>query len=464
MKAAPFEYLRPGTLDAALAALDHPDAKIIAGGQSLVPMMAFRLAAPARLVDLGAVPGLSGVTERQDGGVSIGALVTHAQALADPVLAARYPVIAQALARVAHIAIRNRGTLGGSLCHADPSAEWPVLARLLDGVMELAGPEGVREVPAADFFDAPLATAVNDGEVLTALHLPPLPPGSVMAFDEVSQRAGDFAIVAAGVVLEVDGDRIASARLALGGVGDTPVRLTALEESLAGLPARAGALSDALTNAATGLEPPDDPQASAAFRLHLVPRLLARVAAAALADGPAPDAHPLPDRQTLAPRETATDIATITLTVNGEPVQANVPARLLASDFLRDHLGLTGTHVGCEHGVCGACTISVDGRTARSCLTFAVQLEGATVETVEALGLPRALHPIQDAFRRHHALQCGFCTPGILMTVREMLDTLPLRDDDEIRDALSGNLCRCTGYDHIVRAVRDLADARDATP
>src|SRR5690606_21248879 len=114
-----------------------------------------------------------------------------------------------------------------------------------------------------------------------------------------------------------------------------------------------------------------------------------------------------------APRDTATDNGAIALTVNGETVRATVPARLLASDFLRDHLGLTGTHVGCEHGVCGACTITLNGQTARSCLTFAIQLDGADVETVEALGIPRALHPIQEAFRRHHALQCGFCTPGI---------------------------------------------------
>lgn len=151
----------------------------------------------------------------------------------------------------------------------------------------------------------------------------------------------------------------------------------------------------------------------------------------------------------------------ITLTVNGEELTGRAEPRMLASDFLREVLGLTGTHVGCEQGVCGACTIRLNGATARSCLLFAGQLEGADITTVEGLGSPRKMHSIQEAFRRHHALQCGFCTPGFLMTVAEILETEALETDDEIRDALSGNLCRCTGYEHIVRAVRDLVNERD---
>lgn len=154
----------------------------------------------------------------------------------------------------------------------------------------------------------------------------------------------------------------------------------------------------------------------------------------------------------------------ISLTVNGEDVDAFVEPRMLAADFLRDDLGLTGTHVGCEHGVCGACTIALDGVSARSCLLLAVQLDRANVQTVEGMGTMRNMHPIQDAFRELHALQCGFCTPGFLITVREILDTLPLENDDEIRDALTGNICRCTGYAHIVKAVRKLVNERDGVP
>ncbi|HET6184904.1 MAG TPA: (2Fe-2S)-binding protein [Acetobacteraceae bacterium] len=155
---------------------------------------------------------------------------------------------------------------------------------------------------------------------------------------------------------------------------------------------------------------------------------------------------------------------TIRLRVNGRAYERSVESRLLLSDFLRDALGLTGTHVGCEHGVCGACTVLVDGRSVRSCLMLAVQAEGAEVETVEGLGSPDRLSPLQEAFRAHHALQCGFCTPGILMTCVDLLRNRRPASDDEIRHALSGNLCRCTGYDHIVRAVRAALDAARDTP
>lgn len=144
----------------------------------------------------------------------------------------------------------------------------------------------------------------------------------------------------------------------------------------------------------------------------------------------------------------------INIVVNGEPVSAHVEPRLLLSDFLRDDLGLTGTHVGCEHGVCGACTVLVEGRTARACLLFAVQLDEQSVETVESLLLPNGdLSPIQGAFRDHHGLQCGFCTSGMLMTAAELLRSGHIGDRTAIRDAISGNLCRCTGYETIVDAI-----------
>ena len=144
----------------------------------------------------------------------------------------------------------------------------------------------------------------------------------------------------------------------------------------------------------------------------------------------------------------------IEVIVNGQPHNRSVEPRLLLADFLRETLGLTGTHVGCEHGVCGACTVMIDGASTRSCLVFAVQVDGARVDTVEGLANGEAMSPLQEAFRTHHALQCGFCTPGMLMTATDMLTKYPLATDDAIRDGLSGNLCRCTGYEHIVNAVR----------
>lgn len=156
------------------------------------------------------------------------------------------------------------------------------------------------------------------------------------------------------------------------------------------------------------------------------------------------------------------DTLTVVAAVNGIQYRRTIESRTLLSDFLRLDLGLTGTHVGCEHGVCGACTILLNGVSVRACLILAAQADGAVVETVESLGSTGDLGPLQQAFREHHALQCGFCTPGFLMTCVDLLRRCELRTDDEIRHALSGNVCRCTGYENIVRAVRSMVDARDA--
>jgi len=144
----------------------------------------------------------------------------------------------------------------------------------------------------------------------------------------------------------------------------------------------------------------------------------------------------------------------ITVTVNGEDYEREVEPRMLLADFLRHELGLTGTHVGCEHGVCGACTVILNGDSVRSCLCFAIQVDRAVIETVEGLGTVDSLNPLQQSFQKHHALQCGFCTPGMLMTGVDLLRKYPLATDEQIREGLSGNLCRCTGYEHIVQAIR----------
>jgi carbon-monoxide dehydrogenase small subunit len=153
----------------------------------------------------------------------------------------------------------------------------------------------------------------------------------------------------------------------------------------------------------------------------------------------------------------------IAVTVNGRRYQASVEPRLLLSDLLRDHFGLTGTHVGCEHGVCGACTILVNGDSVRSCLTLAVMANGADITTVEGLGSPEQLNALQHQFRENHGLQCGFCTPGMLMTAMDLLQKYPLASDEQIREGLSGNLCRCTGYQNIVAAIRAAAAQRNGS-
>lgn len=156
------------------------------------------------------------------------------------------------------------------------------------------------------------------------------------------------------------------------------------------------------------------------------------------------------------------DTREITVTVNGTEYVRDVEPRRLLSDFIRHNLELTGTHVGCEHGACGMCTVLMDGQSVRSCLTFAVQADGAELETVEDLADRSDLHPLQEAFTEHHGLQCGYCTPAMLMTAKELLEENPNPDREEIREAMSNNLCRCTGYQSIVESVESAAEKMNA--
>jgi carbon-monoxide dehydrogenase small subunit len=160
--------------------------------------------------------------------------------------------------------------------------------------------------------------------------------------------------------------------------------------------------------------------------------------------------------------ETEIPLKPVWIVVNGQVYERTIEPRLLLSDFLRHDLGLTGTHVGCEHGVCGACTVMVDGDSVRSCLMLAVTANGCDVRTVESMGATEALSPLQEAFREHHGLQCGFCTPGMLATCADALQKCRLETDEEVRDILSGNLCRCTGYQGIVEAVKVCVTGRNA--
>ena len=147
----------------------------------------------------------------------------------------------------------------------------------------------------------------------------------------------------------------------------------------------------------------------------------------------------------------------VAITVNGKKYEREVEPRMLLGDFLREEIGMTGVHHGCEHGVCGACTILVDGDSVRACLMFAVQADGAEITTVEGIGQPGNLHPLQQSFWDHHGLQCGFCTPGMLLSSIDLIKKYPLNNDEEIRHGLAGNICRCTGYQNIITAVREAA-------
>ena len=275
MKPAPFEYFRPHTLDEALSLLaEHgTDAKPLAGGQSLIPAMNFRLATPSVLVDLNAIPRLAYVAYLQGspGGLNIGGMTRQRDLERSADVATRVPLMAEAMPHVAHAAIRNRGTIGGSLAHADPAAELPAVVVALNATIGLSGRAGERTVRASDFFVGLFSTAIQPGELLTQIRIPPPPERSGYAFQEISRRHGDFALVGVAVSVNLDNDRrCAGARIALFSVGDRPMLAENATTVLKGhrpSPECIRAAADAA--AAKDIDPPSDIHASARYRRQL---------------------------------------------------------------------------------------------------------------------------------------------------------------------------------------------------
>jgi carbon-monoxide dehydrogenase medium subunit len=290
VKLPAFEYHRPATLAEALDVLGgHGDAKVLAGGQSLLPVLALRISAPAHLVDIGGLAELATVSER-DGQLCVGAGVRQAEVEARGYLAAKVPLLAAALPNIGHRAIRSRGTVCGSLAHADPAAELPAVAAVLDAQLHLRGPDGTRTVAAADFFEGYLSTAIADDEILTEACFPIAPPGQGAAIVEASRRSGDFALVGAAAALTADGDRITTAAIALFGVDGVPVRLPEVEAALVG----AGkddvdAHREAGELARRSVAPAADDNGSTAYKQQLVAVMTRRclAQAGARAGGPA---------------------------------------------------------------------------------------------------------------------------------------------------------------------------------
>ncbi|MDP6352749.1 MAG: xanthine dehydrogenase family protein subunit M [Alphaproteobacteria bacterium] len=282
MKPPPFKYIAAGSIEDATSALadNGGDAKVLAGGQSLVPMLNFRLLAPAVLVDINRVPGLDVVEENADG-LAVGALARHHQLQTSPPVGARYPVLAAAIGHVGHLAIRNRGTIGGSLAHADPAAELPLIARLLDAEIVVIGAAGPRIIAARDFFLGAHTTALEADEIITRIDLPALPPGTGWGFEEVTRRAGDFALVAVAATVSMADGQVTQARIALAGVGESPARASAAESVLSGQALEDDAIDAASQSARDAVRPSTDLHASADYRRHLVGVLTGRVLNAA---------------------------------------------------------------------------------------------------------------------------------------------------------------------------------------
>ncbi len=280
MKPPAFDYVAATSVESAVAALAAAggDAKILAGGQSLVPMLNFRLLRPSVLVDINWVAGLDAIEDAGDA-IRIGALTRHFALETSPLVARHFPVVSCAMTHVAHLAIRNRGTIGGSLSHADPAAELPMLALLLDAELHIASTAGPRTIAARDFFLDALTVDLDSDELLTTVVAPKLPPQTGWGFAEVARRQGDFALAAAAATLTVSAGAINEARIALTGVGPVPLRLRDAEALLEGRALDTNLTDRAVAAMRAAIAPPTDLHASSDYRRHLAGALAGRALA-----------------------------------------------------------------------------------------------------------------------------------------------------------------------------------------
>ena len=414
------EYARPSSVEEAVRLLEaHEGARALAGGQTLINVMKARAASPDALVDLNRLDELRRISVSGDT-LEIGAMATYTQIMLSSEVEVSRPILAEVSAQIADVQVRNRGTIGGNVCSNDPTNHLPPLLVALDATFTILGSGGQRTVSAADFFLGVYLTAVAVGELLTSISLPAA-GRAADGFASVTLGRDGTCLVSAAATLEGG-----SPRIAIGCVDAVPVLLQPAGDDDA-------SIRSAVESA--GLEPPSDVHASADYRRHLAAVCAIRARAAGAGARPV-SSH------------------VVTVAVNGESYEREIDARRLLIHFLRDDLDLTGSHIGCDTGNCGACSVILDGTLVKSCMLLAVQADGAEIETVEGLAAGGELTPLQQAFSDHHGLQCGYCTPGMLMSATALLRENPSPSEDEVRKGLQGNICRCTGYWNIFDSVR----------
>ena len=344
---------------------------------------------------------------------------------------------------IADPVVRNRGTIGGSLCQADAAEDLSAVCAAAKAKVVIRGAAASASWTWRTSTSGRSRPAVGEGELLTEVRLA-IRPGAGSAHEKVERRAGDWAIAAASAALWMDGGTIADAGIALSAVGITTIHLTRAEELLRGQAPSEELFAQAGAIASEDCSPNADGRGPVDYKRHLAGVLTVRALRTAV----------------LARTPPGGSYVNVSMTVNGEQVSHDVEPRQLLVHFIRETLDLTGTHWGCDTSNCGACVVLMDGKPVKSCTILAAMAAGHEIRTVESLEVDGELDPVQQGFYEKHALQCGFCTPGMLMTTRALLDENPNPSEHEIRTAISGAICRCTGYKNIVAAVQWAAEHR----
>ncbi len=457
------ELFQPRSVEEACMLLAEKEgARPLAGGTDLLSLRERGIPLPLALVSLDGL-GLAGLEKEAGGGIRIGPLTTHAVLAQSTYIKACYPVLAEACASIGSPQVRNLGSLGGNLCNASPAADAATALLALGARLEITGLEGKRLLPLEEFFRGPRQTVLEKGELLSAILLPPPAPGS--AYLKLGRRkALEIAVVGVAVALTLEDGRVSDCRVGLAAVAPMPLRPGQAEKVLTGSLLTAETVEAAAEAAAAECRPITDHRASAAYRREMVRVLFRRALQSAAERSKEQKTESLPSfpekdapEAKQAPRgaqEEARLPLRIRLRVNGESYNREVAADRLLVDLLREDLGLTGTKKSCSEGECGACTVLLDGLPVDSCLVLAATVSGREITTVEGLAQGCELHPLQAAFIREGAVQCGYCTPGMLMSGSALLRENPRAGVQEIKEALSGNLCRCTGYKKIIKAVQ----------
>ncbi|HEV2065297.1 MAG TPA: FAD binding domain-containing protein [Thermomicrobiales bacterium] len=457
---------QPATLDAALTLLADlgAEARIVAGGTDVLVELSRDIKPTSTLIDISRIAELRGIRQVGDT-IELGALTTHNDVIASrPCVEEAFP-LAQACHEIGAPQLRTRATVAGNLVTASPANDTisPLIA--LDASLVLTSQGGSRTVPIGEFFTGFRSTALRPDELITSIRIPRMGADQRGLFFKLGLRqAQAISVIHGAMVLTFDGDVVRDARIALGCLAPTVVRAGTVEHVLRGRRLDPVTCADAARLAHYDASPIDDIRGSATYRLQSLERLiahsLARLGQSRERDG-WPEHVILLDTGDNRPRLSrepgqATPVETIRTTLNGRPAafSGNAPRKTLL-DLVREDAGLTGAKEGCAEGECGACTIWLNGQAVMSCLVPAAQADGAHVTTIEGLanGEDTALHPLQQAFIDTGAVQCGFCIPGMIMAGAKLLEERCEPTTADALTAVSGNICRCTGYRKILDAI-----------
>jgi xanthine dehydrogenase iron-sulfur cluster and FAD-binding subunit A len=459
-------YLQPQSLPEALALLaEHAgNARIVAGGTDVVVELSRGIRPTTTLIDITAIPGLRRI-EIGDGIISLGALTTHNDVVSSRLCRERALPLAQACWEVGAPQLRTRGTVAGNLITASPANDTITPLIAFDAEVVLTSVRGERTVALSDFYLGVRRTVLAPDELLREIRFPATTDIQRGRFIKLGlRRAQAISVIDAAIVLTFEGNLVREARIALGSVAPTIVRATAAEDFLAGKSLTAEVCAEASESACAAISPIDDIRGSAVYRLATLRNLLAHTledlgsgdAGTGIPDDPVTlDSTPaVADRYSLGGEPFAGVIKT---TINGRPFELRASIGRTLLDALREDADLTGTKEGCAEGECGACTVWLNGQAVMSCLVPAPQAHNAQVTTIEGLAMTAnhggELHPLQQSFIERGAVQCGYCIPGMLMAGAKLLQERPHPDLPAIQTALSGNICRCTGYRKIFDAV-----------